>query len=70
MAVTKAEKILITLLKESNLGINNILGVMLLLQKEEALIEDMIVWIYDNHPTEDEILEKMAEIFSEDLLMG
>ena len=39
-----------------------VVGLMLMLDGNEELMEDMLIWVYDNRPTEDEIAEKMVDI--------
>lgn len=60
--LTKLQKVLLTLLKNSKVCKDNIIGIMITLKNQEEIMEDMVIWIYDNNPTEQEIMEKFLEI--------
>lgn len=41
---------------------NNSMAVILMLQESEEMMEEMFLWIYDNHPSEEQIMRKAIEM--------
>ena len=37
---------------------NNTIAVILMLQEDEEAMEELAIWIYDNKPTEEEIMKE------------
>ena len=60
--LTKLQKVLLTLLKNSKVCKDNIIGIMITLKNQEEIMEDMALWIYENNPTEEEIMDTFVEI--------
>jgi hypothetical protein len=58
MALTETMKILAKLLLYSGVSKNNEIAVSALLKDCEEKMEDLFLWIYDNHPNEEEIMLK------------
>ena len=58
MAPTETMKILAKLLPYSGVSKNNAIAVSALLKDSEEKMEDLFLWIYDNHPNEEEIMLK------------
>jgi hypothetical protein len=58
MALTETMKILAKLLLYSGVSKNNAIAVSALLKDCEEKMEDLFLWIYDNHPNEEEIMLK------------
>ena len=58
MAPTETMKILAKLLLYSGVSKNNAIAVSALLKDSEEKMEDLFLWIYDNHPNEEEIMLK------------
>ena len=64
MEFSVAERVLLDLLKISGVSKNNIIGVMLVLRGKEELMKEFAVWIYDNQPTENEVMLELKKIIS------
>ena len=60
--LSETGKALIGSLKLLKVKKDLVVGLMLMLDGNEELMEDMLIWVYDNRPTEDEIAEKMVDI--------
>ena len=60
--LSETGKALIGSLKLLKVKKDLVVGLMLMLDGNEELMEDMLIWVYDNRPTEDEIVEKMVDI--------
>ena len=64
MMVTMAEvqEALIDLLKSLGVSKNNAVAVELMLKDSEEMTEDFLLWVYDNKPTEEQIMRKAIEM--------
>ena len=60
--LTELQKVLLTLLKNSKVDKDNTIGIMITLKNQEEIMKDMAIWIYENNPTEQEIMEEGFEI--------
>ena len=58
MALTETQEVLVELLQSSKVSKNNTIAVMLLLKDSENKMQQLAIWIYDNHPTEERIIRK------------
>lgn len=56
--LTETIKILAKLLLHSGVSKNNAIAVSAMLRNDEEAMEDLFLWIYDNHPTEEQIMRK------------
>ena len=56
--LTETIKILAKLLLRSDVSKNNAIAVSAMLRNDEEAMEDLFLWIYDNHPNEEEIMLK------------
>ena len=56
--LTETIKILAKLLLRSGVSKNNSIAVCALLKEDERAMKDLFLWIYDNHPTEEQIMRK------------
>ena len=65
MMVTMAEvqEALIDLLKSLGVSKNNAVAVGLMLKDSEEMTEDFLLWVYDNKPTEEQIMRKAIEMY-------
>ena len=52
------QEVLVELLQSSNVSKNNTIAVILLLKDSENKMQQLAIWIYDNHPSEEEIMRK------------
>ena len=62
MALTETQEVLVELLQSSKVSTNNTIAVMLLLKDSEDKMQQMAIWIYDNHPSEEEIMRRALEM--------
>ena len=62
MELSEVEKTLIQLLKKSGADKTMIISINLLLHKSEDAMEKLILYIWDNSPTLDQITEKALEL--------
>ena len=62
MELSEEEKTLIQLLKKSGADKTMIISINLLLHKSEDAMEKLILYIWDNSPTLDQITEKSLEL--------
>ncbi len=62
MELSEVEKTLIQLLKKSGADKTMIISINLLLHKSEDAMEKLILYIWDNSPTLDQITEKSLEL--------
>ena len=53
--LSKEQKALLLLLKRSNVGENALIGTFLLLKDNQDLMDEMILFIWDNKPTPEQI---------------
>ena len=60
--LSEAQRVLIQLLKNIGAEVDELIGVMLLLKGREEDMERMCVWIYDDHPTPQQVLRKAMEL--------
>ena len=58
MALTETQEVLVELLQSSKVSKNNTIAVMLLLKDSENKMQQLAIWIYDNHQTEEQIMRK------------
>ena len=58
MALTETMKILAKLLLHSGVSKNNAIAVSAMLRDSEEKMQDLFLWIYDNHPSEEQIMRK------------
>ena len=58
MELTETKKVLIHLLQKQGVSENNTIAVILMLQEDEDAMEELAIWIYDNKPTEEEIMKE------------
>ncbi len=65
MALTETQEVLVELLQSSNVSKNNTIAVMLMLKESEEKMQNLFLWIYDNHPSEEEIMRKAIAIHKE-----
>ena len=59
MELTETKKALIHLLRMQGVSENNIIAVILMFQEDEEIMEELAIWIYDNKPTEEEIMQEV-----------
>ena len=62
MKLSEAQEVLLSLLRISNLSKNNTIAVMVMLKESELKMEELAIWIYDNKPTEEQIMRKAIEM--------
>ena len=62
MELSLTQKLLVHLLKESGAEETEIIAICLAFKDKEENMEDMILYIVDNHPTMDQISLKTAEL--------
>lgn len=64
MALTETMKILAKLL-HSGVSKNNAIAVSAMLRDSEEKMQELFLWIYDNHPSEEEIMRKALQMNQE-----
>ena len=62
MKLTETQEVLLQLLRTSGVGKNNTIAVMVMLKENEDIMQQMAIWIYDNHPSEEQIMRKAIEM--------
>ena len=62
MKLSEAQEVLLSLLRISNLSKNNTIAVMVMLKESKLKMEELAIWIYDNKPTEEQIMRKAIEM--------
>ena len=60
--LSKEQKILLLLLKKSNVGEDALIGTFLLLKDNQELMEEMILFIWDNKPSPEEINDLLIKM--------
>jgi hypothetical protein len=68
MAITKTQKSLAQLLLNSGVRKDNAIAIGIMLRNREEMMQDLFLWIYDNKPTQEQIMKK-AIAMSESLKM-
>lgn len=63
--LSEAQRVLIPLLKNIGAEVDELIGVMLLLKGREEDMKRMCVWIYNDHPTPQQVLHKVMEIWEQ-----
>ena len=63
MKLTETQEVLLHLLRTSGVGKNNTIAVMVMLKENDEMMEDLCLWIYDNHPSEEQIMLKAIEMY-------
>ena len=58
MALTETMKILAKLLLHSGVSKNNAIAVSAMLKDSEEKMQNLFLWIYDNHPSEEKIMRR------------
>ena len=61
-SLSKEQKILLVLLKQSGVEEDALVGTMLLLKDSQQEMDDMILYIWDNEPTPEQIDEHLEQI--------
>ncbi|MBR5475322.1 MAG: hypothetical protein IKV17_00695 [Bacteroidaceae bacterium] len=65
MELMETMKILAKLLLHSGVSKNNAIAVSAMLKDSEEKMQHLFLWIYDNHPTEEEIMRKAIAMSKE-----
>jgi hypothetical protein len=60
--LSKEQKTLLLLLKKSNVGEDALIGTFLLLKDNQELMEEMILFIWDNKPSPEEINDLLIKM--------
>ena len=60
--MTEQEKDLISVLKSTGMNLETTVAVVQVLHESQMAIKEMIVWVYDNKPTKEELLGKLSEL--------
>jgi hypothetical protein len=68
MAITKTQKSLGQLLLNSGMRKDNAIAIGIMLRNSEEMMQDLFLWIYDNKPTQEQIMKKTIAM-SESLKM-
>jgi hypothetical protein len=68
MAITKTQKSLGQLLLNSGMRKDNAIAIGIILRNSEEMMQDLFLWIYDNKPTQEQIMKKTIAM-SESLKM-
>lgn len=63
--LSKEQKALLLLLKKSNVGEDALIGTFLLLKDNQKLMDEMILFIWDNKPSPKEINDLLIKMMSE-----
>lgn len=66
MALSETTKILAELLLHSGVSKNNAIAVSAMLRDSEQAMEDLFLWIYDNRPSEEQIMRRALAMAEED----
>ena len=59
----ETQGVLMGLLKSLGVGKDNAVAVGLMLKDSEEKTEDFLLWVYDNKPTEEQIMRKAIEMY-------
>lgn len=65
MALTETTKFLAKLLLHFGVGKNNAIAVSAMLRYSENKMQQLAIWIYDNRPSEEEIMRKALQMNQE-----
>lgn len=65
MALTETTKILAKQLLHFGVGKNNAIAVCAMLRNSENKMQQLAIWIYDNRPSEEEIMRKALQMNQE-----
>lgn len=64
--LSEIQKVLLLLLRDAEVPQTDAIGIMLMLKDEEKTMERMAIWIYDNHPSETEIMQWFGNFLKEE----